>query len=362
MRIHLLSGCFLGLLALGLTSCKKAPAPDPQGFWLGTLQAGQLSLRLLLNVTKGDDGAYHVTADSVDQGVKGIPVSTFEVKDQSVQFKLAGLGASFQGEFKSKGTEMAGSWEQGGQSLPVVFRKTAHPPTLAAALPAEAYAPRSGSDLQGYWKGTLAVPGAKLRLAIKLAESPDGSYRGTLDSIDQGGRDLPMTAVRYTKPAVRLELDGIGGLFEGTLSGDGKEIGGDWTQGGRTTPLVFRQGEPETETGLPASAYIPSKEDDLVGYWHGALQIQGTKLRLGMKIARLPDGNLSGTLDSLDQGARDIPMTSVRYTNPVVQLEWKALAASYDGRMEGNKIAGTYQQAGGSLPLVLTRTNQPAAK
>lgn len=109
---------FLGLLALSLVACKRTPAPDPQGFWLGTLQAGEFSLRLVLNVTKQDDGTvakggntYHVTADSIDQGVLGIPVTSFVINNQNVTFELAGLGAAFRGEFKNQGQEMVGTWE-----------------------------------------------------------------------------------------------------------------------------------------------------------------------------------------------------------------------------------------------------------
>jgi hypothetical protein len=34
---------------------------------------------------------------------------------------------------------------------------------------------------------------------------------------------------------------------------------------------------------------------------------QGTKLRLALKIGRAADGKFSGTMDSLDQGARRFP-------------------------------------------------------
>lgn len=354
--------CALSVLIFSVAGCKKPAAADIQGAWEGTLQAGELALRLVLKISRAADGSYTATADSIDQGMRDIPVTSIVVNQTNVKLELKGLVSSFSGEIKNRGTELAGNWEQAGQSLPVVFKKTTQPSTIPDAMPAQAYAPRKGSDLQGYWKGALEIGRVKLRLGLKLAEAADGRLQGTIYSIDQGGKDLPITAVRYTKPALRLELDGIGGLFEGNLSADGSEIAGDWTQGGRTTPLVFKRGEPETDTALPAAAYIPARETDLQGYWNGAIQVKEIKLRLALKIAKMPDGSFRGSLDSLDQGARNIPMSTISFTNPVVHLEWSALGASYHGELAAGKMTGTYQQLRQSFPLDFTRTNSPGTK
>jgi WD40 repeat protein len=49
----------------------------------------------------------------------------------------------------------------------------------------------------------------------------------------------------------------------------------------------------------------PSKS--IEGMWQGSLKVSGMELRLASKIARKGDA-LTGTLDSVDQGAKDIPM------------------------------------------------------
>ena len=49
-----------------------------------------------------------------------------------------------------------------------------------------------------------------------------------------------------------------------------------------------------------------------MGFWQGTLDTGAIQLRVVFKIKAKPDGGLTGTLDSLDQGAKDIPLSDVR--------------------------------------------------
>jgi hypothetical protein len=88
---------------------------------------------------------------------------------------------------------------------------------LFTAVPATAQEPASTSPVAGIWQGTLTVPTARLRLVVKLGENA-GALTGTLDSIDQGARDLPMDTVRFESGRLTFELRMIGGRYEGTLA------------------------------------------------------------------------------------------------------------------------------------------------
>jgi uncharacterized protein len=92
------------------------------------------------------------------------------------------------------------------------------------------------------------------------------------------------------------------------------------------------------------------------GIWEGALDTGAFKLRLLMKISRLPDGKLKGTLDSLDQGASDIPMSVVTFEAGKLHVEIKSIQASYDGTLnvDGTQLTGEFTQ-GAKLPLDLKR-------
>jgi hypothetical protein len=70
-------------------------------------------------------------------------------------------------------------------------------------------------------------------------------------------------------------------------------------------------------------------------------------------------------MDSIDQGARGIPMSSIAFNPPDVQLEWKALGAKFEGVLndQSSEINGTFSQGPlQNMPLDFIRTNAPAAK
>src|ERR1035438_10270140 len=97
--------------------------------------------------------------------------------------------------------------------------------------------------------------------------------------------------------------------------------------------------------------------NDLTGNWKGALEVGQVKLRLLFKISRTPAGILTAKLDSLDQGARDIPVETIVSKDNSVRMEVKSVQGVYEGSFDeaGKKITGTWQQGPQSLPLTLER-------
>jgi pimeloyl-ACP methyl ester carboxylesterase len=93
---------------------------------------------------------------------------------------------------------------------------------------------------------------------------------------------------------------------------------------------------------------------NLEGVWHGALTIQGMKLRLDFNIVK-KDSAYSATMDSPDQSAFGIPMTSVIYANQELVLTLDAAKIIYKARLENEVLNGEFTQAGNSLPLEMTR-------
>ena len=96
------------------------------------------------------------------------------------------------------------------------------------------------------------------------------------------------------------------------------------------------------------------------GDWQGALNVGNASLRLVLHIKKADDGTLSGTLDSLDQGAKNIKLTTVTYKDASFHFEIKNLGASYDGKMnkKNTEIAGDWRQQAGSVPLTFKRVTK----
>ena len=96
------------------------------------------------------------------------------------------------------------------------------------------------------------------------------------------------------------------------------------------------------------------------GAWQGTLDVPGAKLRLVLKISKKPDGALTAKLDSLDQGAMDIPVDEVTFKDGVLRFEIKRLMVTYEGKLSGAEIVGQFKQGGFTLPLTLKKTDKPA--
>jgi len=109
-------------------------------------------------------------------------------------------------------------------------------------------------SLAGDWSGTLGAGGAgTLRIVFRLVGSEDGSLGATLDSPDQGAFGIAAGPVTIDGRSVRIEVEAVGGHYEGVLSEDGTRLDGTWHQGGASLPLALEKGTVEG----PARPQVP---------------------------------------------------------------------------------------------------------
>lgn len=106
--------------------------------------------------------------------------------------------------------------------------------------------------------------------------------------------------------------------------------------------------------GPPAHA-APGKGP--AGIWLGVLDVGPVKLRLAFHVDPQPDGSLRATLDSLDQGATGIAVDHATIAGSSVRFEITRLHASFEGKLEGDTLVGTFTQ-GSALPLALSRVDR----
>ncbi len=340
---------------------RAAHAPDIQGNWAGIFEAGQQKGPLMYKISRVN-GSYHAVEVNIYQGVKEMPVSKLSYDYPKVRIEQKAIGFTYEATLNQKTMEMSGTWKQGKGSGPFTMKLNALADKFPEPLADSDYTPRKDSDVQGYWKGTLKVEKTALRVDLKIAERADGTFRATGDSPDQGASDIEATAVTYHRPTLKIEFGGISGSFEGTLDENDRVITGTLVSNGHSLPLSFERAKPETAAALdPASEaqkdYSYTGPNDLPGHWQGTLDVKqaGIKLRLAVNIAKLPDGKLSCTMISLDQGGGEISASTIQFVPPNLHLEWSAIGASFHGKLENGKLTGAWRQGGGALPLVLER-------
>jgi pimeloyl-ACP methyl ester carboxylesterase len=64
-----------------------------------------------------------------------------------------------------------------------------------------------------------------------------------MDSLDQGAMGIPIDTVRVSARKLHCALAKLHAGFDGTLSEDGKQIAGSWSQAGMSLPLTFARGD-----------------------------------------------------------------------------------------------------------------------
>jgi uncharacterized protein len=98
----------------------------------------------------------------------------------------------------------------------------------------------------------------------------------------------------------------------------------------------------------------------VVGDWEGRLNAGGSSLRVVLHVTQDSDRKLRGTVDSPDQGATGIAISSISFKPPDVHFEIERLASSYDGKMneDNSEIGGEWKQEGGSFALMFKRTSK----
>jgi uncharacterized protein len=101
---------------------------------------------------------------------------------------------------------------------------------------------------------------------------------------------------------------------------------------------------------------------EIVGPWYGKLEVRGIQLRIVFNITKTENGYTS-TMDSPDQGANGIPVTTTSFESPVLKLGITSAGIAYEGTLDNtNTITGTFKQGGMSLPLNLGREKLEAKK
>jgi uncharacterized protein len=101
---------------------------------------------------------------------------------------------------------------------------------------------------------------------------------------------------------------------------------------------------------------LPVVAQGIAGDWIGTLHAGSANLRLLVHITRGTDGALKAHMDSLDQNAKAIPISSIELKENKLTLPSTAVHGSYEGTVntERTAIAGTFTQ-GAPLPLSFKR-------
>jgi fermentation-respiration switch protein FrsA (DUF1100 family) len=109
------------ILLISLLTTISLSAQDITGQWNGVLKVQGTQLRLVLNITKTDNGISS-TMDSPDQGAKGIPTTTTGFENSILKITIASAKIEYEGTL-GQDNVIVGTFKQGGQSFPMNLPK-----------------------------------------------------------------------------------------------------------------------------------------------------------------------------------------------------------------------------------------------
>ena len=229
------------LVAPGVTPAQPAPqpaalpAPLPAGHWEGAIQIPGQELKIEVDLERTGDTWKGVIAIPA-QNLRNFPLAEIGVFADAVSFKMEGVPGTphFKGTLDREKKTLAGEFVQGEGTVPFALARTGD----AKFEPPPASTPIT-KELAGEWTGALDVGGRTLRLILKLTAPPEGPATGVLVSLDQGGVEIPVTAVIQTGAHLTVVVQRVAGKFEGDLK-DG-QLTGTWSQGPGNLPLVFKR-------------------------------------------------------------------------------------------------------------------------
>jgi CubicO group peptidase (beta-lactamase class C family) len=191
----------------GATSDATAPI---EGFWLGTLHAPAVSLRIQLTV-KAEQGRLTCSLDSLDQGAFGLPCSNVVQAPDNFSFDIPVVNGHWTGRLSEDSTILAGTWTQGGE-LPLDFArqdKPQPPPAPPAVHFDPAMAPVGAADMQSVLKRDV-------QRALATGELAPATSAGVAIGVVHGGIRR-VFAFGAAKPDSIFEIGSITKTFTGLI-------------------------------------------------------------------------------------------------------------------------------------------------
>lgn len=247
-------------LTLIFAAAASTAQPAIVGNWLGTLDAGPVQLRLVFHITESVEGL-RATFDSLDQGLRGAPVSQVTVSGSTVRLAVASLRASFEGTLSADAARLTGTFTQTAASA-VELRKVDRFELMPRPQEPRAPFPYTSSEVNYESRGS--------RLAGTLTTpSGAGPFPAVLLLSGSGAQDRDGTLAAH-KPFLVL-ADYLTRRGIAVLRVDDRGVGRSSGAAGEQTLLEMAQDALAGVAFLKTQATLDSKRLGLIGHGEGGM-------------------------------------------------------------------------------------------
>ena len=227
--------CAIAMVACLAGSALLSAQSDMRGHWTGTLDTPVGSLGVEFDLDKAADG-WIGSASIPMQNATGLPLDAISFSDGIGTFRIKGAPGdpTFSGTLSADGKTLDGQFSQGPGGIPLKLSRTGDP---KVELPKPS--PAVAAEFVGAWEGTLEA-NMPLRLVLTISNGKAGA-EAELVSVDQGNARIAVSTITQTGKKLTLQVNAVGGGYEGEINSDGTQLTGSWTQLGNSLPLTLKK-------------------------------------------------------------------------------------------------------------------------
>lgn len=180
----------LSILALAATPGSALLAQNIAGTWQGSLPGPQgPGLRLMMKITRADDGSLKAVYYNIDQGGAAINASSTTQQGSTVKIAISAVNGAYEGKLNVDGNSMTGTWTQGLGPAPL---------NLARATPETAWTIPEPPPPRSRWQ----------QVRIRELKSPRSSRAGRrrvfLGILGRGGSNVFSTTATPLRTLIQF--------------------------------------------------------------------------------------------------------------------------------------------------------------
>lgn len=216
----------------------QAEEPAAKDYWHGTLKAGPMELRLIMELQAKPEGGMEGKLISVDQGNVAIPLDSVGLEG-GLRFESKKIQAKYVGEPSADGSSQVGTFTQAGTEFPLTFTKGAAP------VP---------DVLKAAWTGKIKVGDNEVEVQLRVLENGELTLT-RFDDLTMGVMGLSAELVPF-EGGLKFRVPAIQGSFEGTWDDAEEVVTGTWKQGGSSLPLILTK---KSAASKPAEVKHPQE-------------------------------------------------------------------------------------------------------
>lgn len=208
---------------------------DMRGHWSGSIETPGGTLAMEVDLDKAASG-WIGSVSIPAQGATGVPLDAISFQDGKGSFHFKGIPGdpTFAGTLSADGKMLDGIFSQGPASLQLKLARTG-----TAKVETPKTSPAFAPEFAGAWEGTIQA-GPGLRVMLTIANGSAGA-EVQMVSVDQGNAQIPVSAVLQRGTKLTLQVNAVGGGYEGDINKEGTELNGTWTQRGNSVALQFKK-------------------------------------------------------------------------------------------------------------------------